>query len=60
MFSKLLAAHKRAALDEREYTDDTEIWGAYCGRVKVVPGEVNNIKITYPSDLEKLKVEGTK
>ena len=59
-FSKLLAAHKRAALDEREYTDDTEIWGAYCGRVKVVPGEVNNIKITYPSDLEKLKVEGTK
>ena len=59
-FSKLLAAHERAALDEREYTDDTEIWGAYCGRVKVVPGEVNNIKITYPSDLEKLKVEGTK
>ena len=53
-FSKLLAAHKRAALDEREYTDDTEIWGAYCGRVKVVPGEVSNIKITYPSDLEKL------
>ena len=53
-FSKLLAAHERAALDEREYTDDTEIWGAYCGRVKVVPGEVNNIKITYPSDLEKL------
>jgi 2-C-methyl-D-erythritol 4-phosphate cytidylyltransferase/2-C-methyl-D-erythritol 4-phosphate cytidylyltransferase/2-C-methyl-D-erythritol 2,4-cyclodiphosphate synthase len=60
VFSKLLAAHERAALDEREYTDDTEIWGAYCGRVKVVPGEVNNIKITYPSDLEKLKVEGTK
>lgn len=59
-FSKLLAAHERAALDEREYTDDTEIWGAYCGRVKVVPGEVNNIKITYPSDLEKLKVEGRK
>ena len=59
-FSKLLAAHERASLDKREYTDDTEIWGAYCGRVKVVPGEVNNIKITYPSDLEKLKVEGTK
>ena len=57
-FSKLLAAHERAALDEREYTDDTEIWGAYCGRVKVVPGDVNNIKITYPSDLEKLKQSG--
>ena len=59
-FSKLKVAHERAAQDSREYTDDTEIWGAYCGRVKVVPGEVNNIKITYPSDLEKLKVEGTK
>ena len=54
-FSKLLAAHERAASDSREYTDDTEIWGAYCGPVKVVTGQVNNIKITYPSDLEKLK-----
>ena len=53
-FSRLLAAHERAALDGHEYTDDTEIWGAYCGRVKVVSGEVNNIKITYPADLEKL------
>ena len=57
-FSKLLAAHERAALDGREYTDDTEIWGEYCGRVKVVPGEVNNIKITYPADLEKLRLSG--
>ena len=57
-FPKLLAAHECAALDGREYTDDTEIWGSYCGRVKVVPGEVNNIKITYPADLEKLRVSG--
>ena len=54
-FSKLLSAHASAALDDREYTDDTEIWGAYCGLVKVVSGEVNNIKITYPADLEKLR-----
>ena len=54
-FKKLLEAHGRAALDEREYTDDTEIWGAYCGRVRVIPGDVNNIKITYPGDLEKIK-----
>ena len=59
-YAKLWEAHKKARNDGKEYTDDTEIWGAYCGRVKVVPGEVNNIKITYPSDLEKLKVEGTK
>ena len=54
-YSQLLEAHKKAAKDEREYTDDTEIWGAYCGRVKVTKGDVNNIKITYPSDLEILK-----
>ncbi len=53
-FQKLLEAHGRASADGREYTDDTEIWGAYCGRVKVTEGDVNNIKITYPADLEKL------
>ena len=54
-FGRLLEAHGRAATDGKEYTDDTEIWGAYCGRVKVTKGDVNNIKITYPSDLEILK-----
>lgn len=54
-FKELLEAHGRAAADGKEYTDDTEIWGEYCGRVKVTKGDVNNIKITYPSDLEALK-----
>ena len=54
-FAKLLEAHGRAAADGREYTDDTEIWGAYCGRVRVTRGDISNIKITYPSDLEALK-----
>ena len=54
-FKELLEAHGRAAADSREYTDDTEIWGEYCGRVRVTKGDVNNIKITYPSDLEALK-----
>jgi len=54
-FEKLLEAHGRAAAGSREYTDDTEIWGEYCGRVRVTKGDVNNIKITYPSDLEALK-----
>ena len=53
-FKELLEAHGRAATDGREYTDDTEIWGEYSGRVRVTKGDVNNIKITYPSDLEKL------
>ncbi len=55
-YKKLLEAHKRASEDMKEYTDDTEIWGAYCGRVKITAGDVNNIKITYPSDLEKLTI----
>ena len=54
-FTKLLEAHGRAAADGREYTDDTEIWGEYCGRVRVTRGDIQNIKITYPSDLEALK-----
>ena len=51
-FKELLDAHGRAAKDNREYTDDTEIWGEYCGRVKVTRGDVRNIKITYPDDLK--------
>ena len=54
-FKELLEAHGKAASDGREYTDDTEIWGSYCGPVRVTKGDVNNIKITYPSDLEILK-----
>ena len=54
-FSKLLEAHKKALSDGKEYTDDTEIWGTYCGPVKVIEGEVKNIKITWPGDLEALK-----
>lgn len=54
-FKELLEAHGKAATDGREYTDDTEIWGSYCGPVRVTKGDVNNIKITYPSDLEILK-----
>ena len=54
-FKELLEAHGKAAADGREYTDDTEIWGQYCGPVRVTKGDVNNIKITYPADLEALK-----
>lgn len=53
-YKKLIEAHNKAIADNKEYTDDTEIWGIYVGQVKVVPGDVKNIKITYPGDLEKL------
>ena len=52
-FKKLLEAHEKASLKDYEYTDDTEIWGDFCGQVKIVNGDFKNIKITYPGDLER-------
>ena len=52
-FDKLLEAHKKAISDGHDYTDDTEIWGKYCGLVKFVEGDPKNLKITYPGDLER-------
>lgn len=49
-FTKLYNAHQKAVDDQKEYTDDTEIWGKYIGPVKVVKGDPCNIKITYPKD----------
>ena len=62
-FERLLEAHKKAALQveqlaaggiKKEFTDDTEIWGQFCGKVKVYEGDIKNIKITFPKDLETL------
>lgn len=53
VFEKLYDAHKKAAADSREYTDDSEIWGKYVGPVKLVEGNPKNIKITYAQDLRR-------
>ena len=54
-FKELLNAHKKAMEVNREFTDDTEIFGEFTDiSVKVIDGDVNNIKITYPKDLENL------
>ena len=50
---ELLEAHKKALQDKKEYTDDTEIWGKYCGKVMAVHGDAVNKKITYSSDYDK-------
>jgi 2-C-methyl-D-erythritol 2,4-cyclodiphosphate synthase/2-C-methyl-D-erythritol 4-phosphate cytidylyltransferase len=52
LFEKILDAHGKAAGDGRAYLDDTEIYGAYMGRVFSVPGDLRNRKVTYPSDLD--------
>jgi 2-C-methyl-D-erythritol 4-phosphate cytidylyltransferase len=51
-FQKILRAHQKAAKTKNiEFTDDAEIWGRFCGKVAVIPGEHENRKITYREDL---------
>lgn len=52
-FSRLMYAHTQASTDGKTYTDDSEIFGKYCGDVKIIPGDIKNLKITYPGDLER-------
>jgi 2-C-methyl-D-erythritol 4-phosphate cytidylyltransferase/2-C-methyl-D-erythritol 2,4-cyclodiphosphate synthase len=47
----LLAAHRRAAAEIVDCTDDAELWARYVGAVAHVPGEEANRKVTYASDL---------
>ena len=53
----LLEAHRSAAAEQKECTDDTEIWDTYAAdgktymTTKIVAGSSENKKITYPSDI---------
>ncbi len=62
-FFPLVQAHRTARMEQKECTDDTEIWDCYVngvledrdgktyGAVKVIPGDIENRKITYKSDI---------
>jgi 2-C-methyl-D-erythritol 4-phosphate cytidylyltransferase len=54
-FPEILRAHEKAAERECaegfEYTDDSEVWGEFCGPVAAIPGDPGNKKITFPEDL---------
>jgi len=64
-FPQILEAHRKAAEREAaarktgawnngekfEYTDDAEVWGEFAGQVAVIPGDIENRKITYPEDM---------
>ncbi len=50
-FGQLLDAHRRAAAEGLECTDDAELWAHYIGPVSWIEGETMNRKITYRSDL---------
>lgn len=47
---ELLFAHEKAISDNRLFTDDSSLYFEYNGRVAVVKGSNENIKITSPKD----------
>jgi 2-C-methyl-D-erythritol 4-phosphate cytidylyltransferase/2-C-methyl-D-erythritol 2,4-cyclodiphosphate synthase len=47
----LLAAHRLAAVEGQDCTDDAELWDRYVGPMASVPGEVDNRKITFARDI---------
>ncbi len=51
-FPEILDAHRKAVNDGHLYIDDTEIYHQYCGTVYTVPGDPENTKITYYSDIQ--------
>ena len=52
LFPEILKFHKKAAKSGEAFTDDTEIWDEYSAKkTRVILGEPDNIKITYPKDL---------
>ncbi len=65
-FKSIYRAHKLASLSKNEYTDDTEIWDEFIAgndgytRVKVIDGDINNRKITYPKDLDSINRQDKK
>lgn len=54
LFNDILLAHKKAANTEKNYTDDSEIYGEFTQKaIFVVDGNIENKKITYQNDLPK-------
>jgi len=52
LFPEIFHAHEEAARGGgEEFTDDAEIWGRFCGKVAVIPGDPANKKITFKEDL---------
>ncbi len=55
-FSDIYACHKKASLEKKEFTDDTEIYDLYSGKKTFVfDGEFENKKITYQCDISSYK-----
>ena len=53
-FEKLYSSYQNVLNEEKNCTDDSEIFGGSQMPVSVVEGEASNLKITYPDDLKHL------
>ncbi len=50
-YKELIMAYQKAYEEEFRGTDDASLFERYIGRVKVVEGDYNNLKITTPEDM---------
>jgi len=50
-YAELMTAYQKAYEENFQGTDDASLFERYIGRVRVVEGEYNNLKITTPEDL---------
>ena len=50
-FSNILSAHKKAASENKDYTDDSQVYMAYGQPVYNTEGDIANKKITFEEDL---------
>ena len=51
LFPQILEFHRKAQKTAAAFTDDTEIWDKFSDKkTRIIPGEPQNIKITYPKD----------
>jgi 2-C-methyl-D-erythritol 4-phosphate cytidylyltransferase len=50
-YEELMAAYQQAQEEDFRGTDDASLFEHFIGRVKVVEGDYNNIKITTPGDM---------
>jgi len=51
-FKKLYSAYNKSINNKRAFTDDAEVYGKYFKKIKLINGDNELFKITYPKDLD--------
>jgi 2-C-methyl-D-erythritol 4-phosphate cytidylyltransferase len=55
-YKKLFSAYKKVINKNKVYTDDTEIYGLYNKKIKIIEGSPDLLKITFKNDLKTAKI----